>query len=165
MRLPSLLMVLLMALSLAVPAAAHQQKITISTVSHNPRTEMLEVVHRITLHDAEHALKSLGVRAPDIVADMDNRRAFAKYVAERFTISVEDEPVDLMLLGSEIDAGSLFIYQEMPSPARGSELQISSQILTDISSRQENRVNLGVGTKVKTLIFRAGDGFQAAVLP
>jgi len=156
---------LLMALLLAVPAAAHQQKITISTVTHNPRTEMLEIVHRITLHDAEHALKDLGVTAPDIVDDAGSQRAFATYITKRFSIMREGRPVDLLLLGSEIESGSLFIYQEAPSPGRGSELRISSQILTDISSRQENRVNLGAGTKVETLIFHAGDDFQSAILP
>ena len=159
------LFALLMALLLAVPAAAHQQKITISTVSHNPRTEMLEIVHRITLHDAEHALKSLGVKAPDIINDAESRRAFATYITKRFSITRDGQPVGLLLLGSEIESGSLFIYQEAPSPGRGSLLRISSQILTDISPRQENRVNLGAGTKVETLIFHAGDDFQSAVLP
>jgi len=155
----------LIALLLAVPAAAHQQKITLSTVSHNPRTDMLEIVHRIILHDAEHALKALGKDAPDIVNDLESRRAFARYVAKRFTVKREGEPVVLTLLGTEIDGGNLVVYQEAPSPGPGVELLVNSQILMDIWFKQENRVNLGAGTEVETLVFADSGQAQYARLP
>ncbi|MEO1730588.1 MAG: DUF6702 family protein [Pseudomonadota bacterium] len=157
--------VFLLALVLAVPASAHQQKVTISTVSHNPRTGMIEVIHRVPLHDAEHALENQGVRAPDVVNDIENRRAVARYVAQRFSISHDGEKIVFKLLGTEIDGGRLVVYQEARSPGGGSELLIHSQILTDVWARQENRVNLGTGTSVETLIFSNGDGARAAILP
>ncbi len=40
-------------------AAAHQQKIAITTVLFNPRTQNIEIMHRFNLHDAEHAVKAL----------------------------------------------------------------------------------------------------------
>lgn len=70
-----LLIALMLTLPLAAPVAAHQQKITLSSVSHNARTGLLEVVHRVPLHDAEHALEAQGVRAPDIVNDLEIGRA------------------------------------------------------------------------------------------
>ncbi|WOE76464.1 DUF6702 family protein [Alterisphingorhabdus coralli] len=158
-------LIVLSALLLAVPAVAHKQKITISTVSHNPRTEMLEVVHRVPLHDAEHALKAQGIRAPDVVTDIESRRAFANYVGENFSISAKGEVIALTLLGTEIEGGNLIVLQEAPSPGPGTELLVRSQILSDIWSRQENRVNLGAGTDVNTLIFRSGDPAKSAVLP
>ena len=56
-----LLIALLLALpsSVATPLAAHQQKVALSSIAHNPRTGLLEVVHRVPLHDAEHALEAL----------------------------------------------------------------------------------------------------------
>jgi hypothetical protein len=155
----------LIALLLAVPAAAHQQKVTIATVSHNPRTGLLEVVHRVPLHDAEHALKVQGQRAPDIVNDLESRRAFARYIANRFSIAANGQAVALKLLGTEIEGGRLLVFQEASSPGKGSSLTIQSRVLTDIWAKQENRVNLGVGTKVETLVFRSGDAPKAATLP
>ena len=67
-------------------------------------------------------------------------------------------------MGSEVKGGSLWVYQEMPVPASSQTVSINSQILTDLWARQENRVNLGGGTNVKTLVFRAGDGFKEAEL-
>lgn len=155
----------LMALLMAFPAMAHQQKIAISTISHNPRTSLLEVVHRVPLHDAEHALKLRGSKAPDIVASVETRRAFARYVAGRFSVGRKDGPIDLLLLGSEIAGGYIYIYQEAPSPGSGTELLVFSGIMTDIWSRQESRVNIGSGTNVDTLIFRTGDRTKTAILP
>lgn len=160
-----LLIALALALPMVAPAAAHQQKITLSSVSHNARTGLLEVVHRVPLHDAEHALEAQGVRAPDIVNDLKARRAVAKYVAERFSVSHEGESVPLTLLGTEIEGGRLIVYQESLSPGPGAQLAINSQILTDVFERQENRVNLGAGTKVATLVFAAGDRPRLARLP
>lgn len=158
------LLAVLAALVLALPAAAHQQKTAISILSHNARTGMLEVVHRVPLHDAEHALKRRGIAAPDIIGDIPSRREFVRYVAERFTVTHEGEPVAFTLLGSEIDGGSLVIYQEAPSPGPGARLMVRSLILTDVWARQENRVNIGSGTEVATLVFRAGDPARAATL-
>jgi len=160
-----LLIALLLVAPMGAPATAHQQKITLSSVSHNARTGLLEVVHRVPLHDAEHALEAQGVRAPDIVNNLDNRRAVARYVADRFTLMQGGEPVALTLLGTEIEGGRLVVYQEAPSPGSGAELSVNSQILTDVFQRQENRVNLGTGTTVDTLVFTSGDRARVARLP
>ena len=161
----ALLLGLWLALPLSGPAAAHQQKVTISTLEHNPRTGMLEVVHFIPLHDAEHALRTQGVSAPDVVNDVESRRAFARYVAARFSVEVNSEPIAFIVLGTDIDGGRLLVYQEAPSPGAGSELLVHAQILTDIWARQENRVNMGTGTSVDTLIFTSGDRPKFARLP
>ena len=57
-------LVLLAALFAAVPAAAHQQKLAISTVSINPRTDRVEIVHQVPLHDAETRCAMVGFIRP-----------------------------------------------------------------------------------------------------
>lgn len=161
----ALWLAVLLAIPLAEPAAAHQQKITLSSVAHNESTGLLEVIHRVPLHDAEHALEVQGVRAPDIVNDLDSRRAVARYVASRFSVAHKGKPIAFTLLGTEIEGGRLVVYQEAPSPGAGVELTIRSQILTDVWARQENRVNLGYGTQVDTLVFANGDRAKLARLP
>ena len=148
----------------AVPAAAHQQKLAISTVSINPRTDRVEIVHQVPLHDAEHALRHGGVHSPDIVSSPESRQAFADYVTTRFPVRIGDQFAKLTFVGSEVKGGSLWVYQEMPVPEPSQTVSINSQILTEVWARQENRVNLGGGTAVRTLIFRVGDGFKEAGL-
>jgi hypothetical protein len=161
-------LIMLLALGLSVfaggAALAHQQKIAITTVSVNQRTGMIEVVHQVPVHDAEHALAVQGVRLPDIVGSAKSRDDFARYVARRFLIAVDGKPVSLDYVGAEISGGSLMVYQEAPAPEGDAVVEVNSQILTDVWARQENRVNLGGGTRVETLIFTAETGAQEGVL-
>lgn len=159
-----LLCALLLAPIFAGPLLAHQQKITITTVAVNPRTGMIEVVHQVPVHDAEHALTVQGVRLPDIVGSAKSREDFARYVTTRFLLEVDGAPVALSYVGSEISGGSLMVYQEAPAPKGEALVRVNSQVLTDVWARQENRVNLGSGTRVTTFIFTAGDGAQEGVL-
>lgn len=157
---------LLAALLLAAPLMAHQQKITITTVAHNPRTGMIEIMHQVPVHDAEHALRFQGDKAPDIIGSAESREAFARYVMRRFLLAVNGEIVSPAYVGSEITGGSLWVYQEAPAPVPAGEarVRVNSQIFTEVWARQENRVNIGGGTRVETFIFKSGDAPQEALL-
>lgn len=159
-----LLIALLLAPIAAIPAWAHQQKIAISTVAVNPRTERIELVHQVPVHDAEHALRVQGTKVPDIIGSADSREAFARYITRRFLLEIDGQAASPDYVGSEIIGGNLFVYQDAPVPAPGASVRVNSQILTDVWARQENRVNIGGGTQVTTFIFTAGDPAQAAVL-
>lgn len=137
-------------------AAAHQQKLAVSTIALNPRTDKLEVVHQVPVHDAEHALKRQGIAA-DIVASGESREAFARYVARRFKLEAGGKAVALTYVGSEVSGGSLMVYQEAAKPRSGASLSVNSQILTDVWARQENRVNIGRGTNVRTFVFTVNE--------
>jgi hypothetical protein len=151
-------------------ALAHQQKFAISTVTANPRTGMIEVVHQVSVHDAEHALMvqrpgNADVPVPDIIGSAASRDAFARYVSRRFLLEIDGAVVIPDLVGSEIDGGSLWVYQEVPMPAGGeARLRVNSQLLTDVWARQENRVNVGGGTNPATFVFHTGDAPAEAML-
>ena len=150
-------------------AAAHQQKFTISTVSLNHRTGMIEIAHQVPVHDAEHALVvqrtgNPNIHTPDIIGSEDSREAFARYVTRRFLLVVNDAIITPDYVGSEISGGSLWVYQETPAPEGETLIRVNSQILTDVWARQENRVNIGGGTSVQTFIFKSGDVAQTAPL-
>lgn len=148
-----------------LPAAAHQQKRAISTIAVNPRTKKLEIMHQVPVHDAEHALRAQGAESPDIIGSEASREAFAAYVARRFVLTVDGKETSADYVGSEIAGGSLWVYQELPAPKPGTPITVNSQILTDMWASQMNRVNIGAGAGVTTLIFTAGTGAQDAVLP
>jgi hypothetical protein len=166
---------LLLALALAVAlaplagggtASAHQQKIAISTIALNPRSGAIEIVHQVPVHDAEHALRAQGAKSADIIGSATSREAFARYVTRRFLLQVDGMLVEPDYVGSEITGGSLWVYQEVPPPADAARavLRFNSQILTDVWARQENRVNIGSGTRVQTFIFKSGTSPADAVL-
>lgn len=149
----------------ATGALAHQQKFAITTIAHNPRTGMIEIMHQVPVHDAEHALTFQGVRNADIISSAESREDFARYVTRRFLLVVNDDITAPAYIGSEISGGSLWVYQEAPAPADEIRVRVNSQIFTDVWARQENRVNIGSGTAVTTFVFHAGDAAQATTLP
>jgi len=164
-RLLVLLALLLAPFGAGTTADAHQQKFAITTVSHNPRTGMIEIVHQVPVHDAEHALRFQGAKNPDIIGSDQSREAFARYVTRRFLLMVNGEIITPDYVGSEITGGSLWVYQETPAPEGEATIRLNSQIFTDVWARQENRVNIGGGTAVTTFVFHAGDVPQSALLP
>ena len=162
----ALIAVLLAALVAGPAVLAHQQKIAISTIFLNPRTGVIEIAHQVPVHDAEHALRAQGAKNADIIGSSRSREAFARYVTRRFLLQVDGALAEPAYVGSEITGGSLWVYQEVPPPADPARavLRFNSQILTDVWARQENRVNIGGGTRVQTFIFRAGAVPRDAVL-
>ena len=141
---------------------AHQQKAALTEVLLNARSGKLEVAHQFLLHDAEHAVRvELGIDG-DLYADPETQAAFAKYVADRFSLAVADAgPLSLSLLGTEIEGGYLWIYQEAPLPTGMQTLTVKNNALRDVWSEQTNRVNIKRGTDIRTLVFTGNVGEQS----
>lgn len=140
-------------------ADAHRIHSAISEVTPNPRTGQIEWAHRFSLHDAEHALADVMGKRVDLTTDLEARDQFATYAAQ--TLQVIDlstgEPVALNLLGSEIERGFLWVYQEAAWPTETADWSIRFTALQDYASQQINSMNLRVSGQLETLTFRSGD--------
>lgn len=115
----------------------------------------IEVAHRLSIHDAESTLMALlGARA-DLVGDPAAQEKLEAYVAERFSmIDLETgKPIELTLLGGEVERGYYWVYQESLTPSGVSDISISQSVLMDAIPRQTNRVNIRHHGAVKTLTF------------
>ncbi len=135
-------------------AEAHQQKMALTKIELNPRTNNLEIMHRFEVHDAEHALSELQFKGADIMASEETQDAFAKYVTKRFGIyTVENEPLDLKMVGHELDGKHFWVYQETPRPKSIQGLRVVHNALREIWFAQTNTVNIKIDGEVNTLSF------------
>lgn len=135
-------------------AMAHQQKIAITTVLFNPRTENIEIMHRFNLHDAEHAVKSLFKKTADILDDKETQTAFARYVANRFVLlNAQDDSLPLNLVGFEVEGKHFWVYQETAQPPALEGLRIRHDALRDLWPEQVNTINVEGNGDLKTLTF------------
>jgi hypothetical protein len=133
---------------------AHQQKMAITRVELNPRTNMLEVMHRFDLHDAEHAVSELFGKGADIIGSEKTQAQFADYVAERFGIyRPNNESLPVKLVGFETEGKHFWVYQETPKPDIVNGLQIVHNALRDIWFAQTNTVNVKMDDRIETLTF------------
>ena len=147
----------LVALLLAVPALAHQQKEAITRVSFNARTGNIEVMHRFLLHDAEHASSELLGKGADLLASAADRDRFEAYVHARFELLDQNEkPIDLAPVGNEVEAEFLWVYAEAPIPEQLTALTISHRALRDVWPDQINLVNVERDKEVKSALFSQG---------
>lgn len=167
----SLILLTVVFMSLALSTLwAHQKKTAITTILFNERTGNIEIMHRFLIHDAEHAVKriggdSLGGQA-NIIASENTRQAFSQYVSERFSIlDLQGELLELILLGSEIDGGSIWVYQETPIPAELQFMTIRQNALRDIWREQVNRVNIERNKVTETLIFQGNIEWLEVEIP
>lgn len=152
-----LLICFALALSCLMPVAwAHPQKASLTDVTLNTRTQSVEIVHRFVLHDAEQAVQRLNGAGASLLDDPAQLEAFALYVAERVTASTDAGPVELTLLGGEIDDGYVWIYQETGIQPALNSLKLNSKALLDVFPTQQNTVNIRIGGTVRSQTFSNG---------
>lgn len=156
--------VLLVGMLALVPSAnAHQQKEAYSTLLFNPRSGFVEIAHRFSLHDAEHAFAKL--TNANIVLNKRTQGEFANYIFEQFQLKDENgELVALRNLGFEVEGKFIWIYQEYPLPDSANRLTIRMTALQEIWPQQINYINVEKEGKTRSLRLAEGDDWQELVL-
>lgn len=143
----ALLAFCLAALVLAGPARGHEQRLAATEIVFNAQTGTMDIMHRFSLHDAEHAVSLRDGLRVDLIEDAEAQAAFARYVADRFTITLASgEPVELNLLGAEVEDGVIWVYQDASLPqAQPDALIVTAGALRDIWPDQSNFIYLRWG--------------------
>lgn len=155
MRIYLLMRVLAIFCCLSANVKAHQQKETVTTLLFNERSGNLEITHRFTLHDAEHAAKRLLDPHADLIGDSTAQRAFGRYVEERFVIrNAKKTALKLVYVGHEMEGKFFWVYQEVPLPEDIVALEVLHDVLRDIWPSQKNLVNIEKAGEVRSLEFK-----------
>ena len=133
---------------------AHQQKIAISTVLFNPRTQNIEVMHRFNVHDAEHAVRKIFGKSADIISSEKTRQQFSDYVNQRFEMHNEsDKLLALKPVGHELVGKFFWVYQETTQPVILENITIRHDALRDVWPSQVNTINIEGRGNLQTLTF------------
>ena len=150
----SLICMGLMAAVLAAPLAqAHPRQEAETDITYNANTDMVEVVHRFRIADAETALHEIVAPGLDIIQSAEAQAAFGQYVEDRFSIVANGEPLKLTLVGGEIDAGYVWIYEEAPPLPQEGLYVVRHDALMDALPAQTNIVNVRLFDQTQTFIL------------
>ena len=149
------IVLLVFASLVAATAVGHRAPGSLTTVEWNPQTGRTEIVHRLHSHDAELGVGTILGLPTLSVLSIEGRAHIALYVEERFSITTNDDVLPLDLVGAEVAADYLLIYQEWQGPLP-QRVQVRDDILRDVFPAQINQVNLQDGERVRSLVF-AGD--------
>lgn len=155
------------------PSYAHQQKTAVTRLLFNSNTGSLEIMHRLFLHDAEHAANVVFGAKQNIIQSADSRALFGSYVVNRFAVAFDDnaslQELAPIYLGEEIDGQYLWVYQEVPDFAtrhigKALQLRVINSVLRDVWPDQSNLVNVERGGKIESITFSVGaDSLQIEV--
>ncbi len=146
-------------------AHAHQQKQAFSTLLFNPRTDMLEVSHRFSLHDAEHILATLFDEPSDLLADSQSRERFADYIRQHFELQSSDKQLlELETVGNEVEGKYFWVYQEMNIPEL-SVIRVKHTSLQEVWPSQINYLNVERAGEVSSLRINADQEWYELTLP
>ena len=174
---PACLMLVFGALTSLQDATAHQQAMALTEMTPLLRdTEgagcpeamcRVEIAHRLSLHDAEHALLSSFGERPDLLADRAAQRKLEAYVGDRFMLTdgATGERVQLELVGGEVERGYYWVYQEGVLPASVTSVMITNSVLIDTVEGQTNHLNLRLDGGVVSTLFSAGNETQMVNFP
>ncbi len=133
---------------------AHPQKAAIATIEPNYRTGVIEIVHRFSQHDAEHAAHLVGATPQSIISSVEVQKKFAEYVTQSFRLSnLKNEEIDLNDIGFEFEGGYIWVYQETSLLEGVEGLIVQYSALQEIWPDQTNTVNVKLDGEVKTLRF------------
>ncbi|MGF1605363.1 MAG: DUF6702 family protein [Rhodothalassiaceae bacterium] len=154
-----------LALCAAPRLLAHRARITVTTITWNPRTPAWEITHRIHVHDALLALGRIDPdAAPDLVA-LRSRARLALLVEQAFGLATPaGTPLELALIGAEVDGEQLYVYQERTQEQPMKRFLVRCSLLRGLFPDQANHVNVQLGETVKTLFFTGDDTVKLADL-
>ena len=144
-----------------MPLTAHQQKHAVTNVLFKSNSNFIEITHKVSLHDAEHAAKKLFGVTMDLLKNPIAQKHFADYVAGAFSLADSDgNPIALTKVGHEIDGRYIWVYQEFPLQDIN-QLTVSQQLLLEVWPEQSNLVNIERNKQVRSLTFNSDNRVQA----
>lgn len=140
---------------IAAPVLAHHSKAALTTVLFNPRTSNIEIMHRFSLHDAEHAVRHIFDHQADIIGSVETQQRFNDYVQQRFSLQTEQgKQLPLASVGYEIEGKFFWVYQETAQPLQLTNLKIRHDALRDLWPSQVNTINIEGKGDLQTVVFK-----------
>ena len=144
---------------------AHRLPEALTTIELNENTDKIEIVHHLHAHDVERALSEILNDSQWSLDTLEARAQLALYVEKHFQIidRSNGKPVELKLVGAELDGDEILVFQETESPFPSS-LDMRHDALREIIPEQVNTLNILIGSQVHTLVFAKKDQGKAVEL-
>ena len=144
-------------------AFAHRMPGSLSTIKTNAETGIIEIIHRLHIHDAELGMVVLTGERDLTLDQLDGRARLALYVEEQFSIApvIDGEigsRLPLELIGAELDGEFVLVYQQYDGTLPA-DIAISDTILSDVFPGQINHVNVATGDEIRSLTFGEDAGW------
>jgi len=139
---------------------AHKEATTLSQIEWNAIDNTLEVTHGFHIHEAETYLAKIGILGRSDLTKLRERAKLALYTAKHFKLidAGNNIPIDLELIGAEIDGRTAFVYQQAILQNPPHSLIIDCRLLRRLNPMQINNVDVKISGPIRSLKFKGQDG-------
>ncbi|HUC82869.1 MAG TPA: DUF6702 family protein [Flavisolibacter sp.] len=128
----------------------HPFYVSVTEINHNAAEKSLEISCKFFLDDFEHVLEKTNKVQLDILSDKE-KAAFDKYIplyiSNHLSFVIDGKPVKLNYLGYEREKESVYCYFEVTNVSLVKQLNITSNLLYDLTPEQINIMHVTVGGK------------------
>ena len=146
----------LAALALPLPALPHRLRYGLTSVVWNARTDVLEITHRLHVHDVLRALvEHYDLRNPDLT-DVRTLAQATLYTSSRFAL-IGEGIGRLTNVGAELAGEFVLIFQEAAVVSLPNRVRVRARMLMELFPDQRNQVNLHVNGVSRTVVFGQED--------
>lgn len=150
-----------LASGLIAPARAHGFHASFTIVELNPRTQSLEILHRIFIQDLELILTARTGEQTKLEEGPRTEKLIEDYLLRVFSLKAADgQTLKPEWIGMKLEVDTAFIYQEVPKAGPLTGLTVADQILTETNNDQVNSVNVTIGGRTQTAVFTINDPAQ-----
>jgi len=144
----------------ALPAQAHIEQTLLTTVSFNPRTQRVEIIHQVYAHDVEHAFGN-SVQADGGLDQIPAQARVGVELSDTFKLwDIDGNEIALALVGAELEADFFYIYQEAELASIPEAMRVQHGMLRNYWPEMRNYLNVDYGNFIKSLIFTNNDGIK-----
>jgi hypothetical protein len=139
----------LILLGVLLPGEISDHKFYVSKclIEYVEEEQSIQVTLHLFLDDLENALKKRGAGDLFLCTSKEEAEAdslVAQYIAQKLSLNIEGEPIELNFLGKEIsdDFAGVWCYLEALHIQAPKKLEVSNKILTEMFDEQQNIVSI-----------------------
>lgn len=145
-------------ISVLFSANAHEYYFAFGEVEYNESTRKLEITLEISAHDLEFDMKKSGIVLDKHIENQTQNAAFKKqlesHLLNGFSISADDSPVPLKLVGFDVfPTGLLYVYLESEPLELMKSLVFKFNLLMESFPNQQNKITFIRNIHKQTAVF------------
>ncbi len=139
-------------------AQAHEYYFAFGEIEYNEATKKFEITLEMSAHDVESDLKRTGVTLDKHIEDQTQNKDFRKqletYLLKGFSISNNNSPINLSLVGFDVlPNGQLYVYLESSQIELNKQLHFKFDLLMELFPNQQNKITLIYQKRKQTAVF------------
>lgn len=132
----------------------HAYYVSVSEIYHNPKNNSLEISMKIFIDDLEVAIRKFedsDMTISDKGDRVGTKNSIEAYLLNGFQIEVNKKPVDMHMIGYELENDAILCYIEVNKVQEISTITIRNSIICEVYEEQINLTHFQYKGQLKSL--------------